>query len=154
MEQILTKAGALYRTLWGRSGASGDDSRRASDRSVSDAEASEKHSREEMLAPRAYASKTELVAETGVSPRDYLRAVLEAHDGRLSQRDMCEHTGWSSSTISCLLGQMDDRGDVVQIRLGRETLVFLPDAVPDIRDRERESPGERAIRPGGDADHS
>ena len=142
MTRIRTKVNTLCRRLRGGLGVPvrevGDGS--GTDRSTPDADGSDGE-QTAVLAPRAYGSKTELVEETDVSPREYLTAVLEAHDGRLSQREICEHTGWPSSTVSCLLGQMDDRGEVVRIRLGRKKLVFLPDDVPEIRETERDRPG-------------
>jgi hypothetical protein len=89
------------------------------------------------LEPEAFASKRELVEETGMRPREYFLALLEAREGRSRQQELCEHTGWPSSTVSCLLRRMDERGDVVRIRLGRDKFVFLPDAVPDAGEAER-----------------
>lgn len=151
MGQIRATVGALYRRLREGLGAPVRDGEGEeaveSGRSATDANGPDGETTAEMLAPRAYASSTELVKETGVTPRKYLRAVLDAHEGRLSQKEICEYTGWPSSTVSCLLGQMDDRGDVVRIRLGREKFVFLPDAVPEVRKTERERSGGAAFRP-------
>ncbi|MFC4439018.1 MULTISPECIES: helix-turn-helix transcriptional regulator [Natrialbaceae] len=71
-------------------------------------------------------SRDELL-EYGFTPEEYVRAVLEQHDGRFKQRLLAEEYGWSSSTVSRLLTDLEKRGVVDRYRLGREKVVCLPD---------------------------
>lgn len=71
--------------------------------------------------------------EYGYTPEEYVRAVLEQHDGRFKQRLLAEEYGWSSSTVSRLLTDLEKRGVVDRYRLGREKVVCLPDTAPGAR---------------------
>lgn len=74
-------------------------------------------------------SRTE-VLEYGMTPEEYVHAVLERHDGRLKQRRFMDDYDWSSATVSRLLSDLEDQGAVERYRLGREKVVCLPDAAP------------------------
>ncbi|TYL36033.1 MarR family transcriptional regulator [Natronococcus pandeyae] len=74
-------------------------------------------------------SRNELL-EYGYTPEEYVRVVLEQHDGRFKQRRLVEEYGWSSSTVSRLLTDLEKRGVVDRYRLGREKVVCSPDTAP------------------------
>ena len=67
------------------------------------------------------------ILEYGCTPADYVRAVLAEHGGRVKQRRFVDDYGWSPSTISRLLSDVEERGAIVRYRIGREKAVRLPD---------------------------
>ena len=75
-------------------------------------------------------SRNELL-EYGYTPEEYVRVVLERHDGRFKQRRLVEEYGWSSSTVSRLLTDLEKRDVVDRYRLGREKVVCSPDTAPN-----------------------
>jgi len=54
-----------------------------------------------------------------------VQKLLSTHDGRLKQSQIVEATEWSKSKVSRLLSSMEEEGEIVRIRLGRENLVCL-----------------------------
>lgn len=71
--------------------------------------------------------------ETGLDLETYVCRALEANGGRLWQQDICERTGWSPTTVSRTLSELEDTGPIVRVQFGRQKLVCLPDSVPDVR---------------------
>ncbi|MFC4543181.1 helix-turn-helix transcriptional regulator [Halosolutus amylolyticus] len=78
---------------------------------------------------RGPTSRSEIL-DHGISPEAYVRAVLEKHDGRLKQRRFADEYGWSASTVSRLLSDLEARGAIERYQLGREKIVCLPSEVP------------------------
>lgn len=74
--------------------------------------------------------RADVIVELGMSPAEYVCSGLESAGGRLRQQEICARTGWSEATVSRTLGEMEESELVFRIRLGRENLVCLPDAVP------------------------
>lgn len=64
--------------------------------------------------------------------RERVTGLLDDADGQLPQSEIVEGTHWSKAKVSRLLTKMDEDGDVVKIRLGRENLICLPRSVPEI----------------------
>lgn len=73
---------------------------------------------------------TDLLLERGVTREEYVREILEAHDGRLRQQRIKQYTGWSAASVSRLLGRMEDAGTITRFRIGNEKVVCVPDADP------------------------
>ncbi|ELY86961.1 helix-turn-helix transcriptional regulator [Natrinema altunense] len=69
--------------------------------------------------------------EYGVTPEEYVRAVLIEHGGRIKQRRFAERYGWAHATLSRLLSELEERDVIDRYRLGREKVVCLPDAIPE-----------------------
>lgn len=63
-----------------------------------------------------------------VTDEDRVRRALEAHGGRMRQRDLAEELGWSSSKTSRVLSDMAEAGTVEKLRLGRENVIDLVEA--------------------------
>lgn len=69
----------------------------------------------------------EQIIECGLVPRTYVHRVLAEHGGRMKQCRFAEEYGWSASTISRLLSELEDEGAIERYRLGREKVVCLPE---------------------------
>lgn len=59
------------------------------------------------------------------------RAIADA-GGQLRQQELLERSGWTKARMSRLLSAMAEAGTVVKIRVGRENVVCLADALPAI----------------------
>lgn len=71
----------------------------------------------------------------GDGPRtdaDHIEALLDDGGGRMRQTAIVQVTGWSKSKVSLLLSEMEADGRVRKVRIGRENLVLLPGAEPDV----------------------
>lgn len=75
--------------------------------------------------------KADLLRKTGLRPEEYLLRELERVGGHLEQKEIVEYTGWSDSTVSRLLGQMEAQGRIVRVQIGRGNTVYLPEFAPD-----------------------
>lgn len=73
-------------------------------------------------------SPEEVPVITGLTPEEYIEYVVSAAEGRLTQRALVNHTGWSPSVVSRLLSKMEEQGRLVLVSRGRMTLICLPDA--------------------------
>lgn len=77
-------------------------------------------------------TRSDIIAETGMTPNEYVREVLREHGGRAYQGTVGEETGLSTSGTSRLLSQMEEEGLITRISIGREKVVCLPDHEPEI----------------------
>lgn len=77
-------------------------------------------------------TRSDIIAETGMTPGEFVRALLEENGGRAYQGTICDETGLSKSATSRLLTQMEEDGTVTRISIGREKVVCLPDHEPEI----------------------
>lgn len=77
-------------------------------------------------------SKADVFIETGFTPKEYVLAVIESNGRRLKQQRICELTGWSDGTVSCILSEMEEAGTITRLRIGRGKVVFLPDAKSEL----------------------
>ncbi|AWB27079.1 helix-turn-helix transcriptional regulator [Halococcoides cellulosivorans] len=57
--------------------------------------------------------------------------LLEDADGRMKQTAIVEATGWSKSKTSMVLSGMADDEQIFKLKVGRENIVCLPEAVPE-----------------------
>lgn len=76
-------------------------------------------------------SKVDVVTETGLTPKEFLVAVVRIRGGRTYQKDLVETTGWSGSSVSRLLGELEADGVVERVQVGREKIVYLEESVPE-----------------------
>ncbi|WP_255168531.1 helix-turn-helix transcriptional regulator [Natrononativus amylolyticus] len=69
----------------------------------------------------------EQLLDCGHVPRTYVSEVLFEHGGRVKQCRFVEEYGWSASTISRLLTELEEDGEIERYRIGREKVVSLPE---------------------------
>ena len=60
-----------------------------------------------------------------------IKQLLRDAGGRAWQSDIVDQTGLSESLVSKAVNELDSRGAVEVVDLGRENLVCLPGSVPD-----------------------
>lgn len=70
----------------------------------------------------------DVLVETGLTPEEFVLEEIRSRGRPISQQEICRFTGWSDSRVSHILSEMEDAGTIGRVRLGRENLVFLPDA--------------------------
>lgn len=75
-------------------------------------------------------SRSEIL-EYGVSPARYVRAVVADRGGRMKQRRFVDEYGWSPSTASRLLSDLEERGAIRRYRVGQEKVVCVPGRGPE-----------------------
>jgi len=71
-------------------------------------------------------------SESTLSDEERILQMLDENDGRLWQRDIHEQTEWSKSKVSRLLSTMEGNGKVRKIAIGRENIITLPGAEPEL----------------------
>ncbi|WP_226007706.1 helix-turn-helix transcriptional regulator [Natrinema salinisoli] len=71
------------------------------------------------------------ILENGITPEEYVRAVLLEHGGRIKQQRFADRYGWSDATLSRLLSELEDGDAIKRYRVGREKVVCLPAALPE-----------------------
>lgn len=77
-------------------------------------------------------TRSDIIAETGMTPSEFVRTLLQENGGRAYQGTVCDETGLSKSATSRLLTQMEEEGQVTRLSIGREKVVCLPDHEPEI----------------------
>jgi hypothetical protein len=82
--------------------------------------------------PAGGRSLADFVLETGISPDEYVVNLLEERGGDLHQQEIIAEAGLNRSSVSRLLREMEENGQIRRVRLGTENEVYLPDAVPDL----------------------
>lgn len=125
VEQLLTDFTARLRE---EPADSGSAVTRRNQGAAPDAESFENEHQPALVGPDDGPTSRSELLEYGFTPEEYVRAVLEKHDGRFKQCRLVEEYGWSSSTVSRLLTDLERRGVVERYRVGREKVVRLPDA--------------------------
>ncbi|QLG27446.1 hypothetical protein HUG10_07735 [Halorarum halophilum] len=65
-----------------------------------------------------------------LQPDEFFTGLVEDEGGTLPQKEFTEFTDLSSSTISRILQEMENDGQVVRLQVGRENIVCLPEHVP------------------------
>lgn len=76
--------------------------------------------------PEPAVSDEELLADD-----DRVLRLLESNGGRMRQVSIVEETDWSKSKVSMLLSEMEEKGKVSKLRIGRENIVSLAGHEPD-----------------------
>lgn len=69
--------------------------------------------------------------------KDQILTILDAHDGRMYQQDVIVETGFSAGTVSRLLSEMEDDGQIARLRKGREKIVVDPELLPPLLTEKR-----------------
>lgn len=59
------------------------------------------------------------------SREEHVIRLLIANDGRIRQSSLIAETGWSQAKVSRLLQDMEEKGDISRIHVGRHNLVVL-----------------------------
>ncbi|WP_321113144.1 helix-turn-helix transcriptional regulator [Halorussus salinisoli] len=67
-----------------------------------------------------------------VSDAELVQRMLRAEGGRMRQSEIVDATGWSKAKVSRRLSAMADDGDVTKVEIGRENLICLDGAVPEL----------------------
>ncbi|WP_327050597.1 helix-turn-helix transcriptional regulator [Halomicrococcus gelatinilyticus] len=76
-------------------------------------------------------SMADFTLETGYTPERYVLELLDERGGEVRQQTVLEETGWARSTTSRVLSRLEERGEVVRVRVGAENVVYLPADAPD-----------------------
>ena len=76
-------------------------------------------------------SKQQVWIELGLSPDEFLVELVCRSGGRMWQADIVATTGWSKSTVSRHLGDLESRDAVARVQIGRRKLVGVPGEMPD-----------------------
>lgn len=79
------------------------------------------------------------VEDPMLTDEERVRRTIAAAGGRMRQRELVERSGWTKARVSRLVSAMAADGVVVKVRVGRENVLCLEEALPDIlRDDESE----------------
>lgn len=77
--------------------------------------------------PEALMNRSDITAELGVLPAEFVRGILEAEGGKLWQQDFQRYGNFSEGAISRLLQDLEGEGVITRYRIGKEKIVTLPD---------------------------
>lgn len=111
-------------------GNTGSDSRanRASER----AKSGTNHSTAiDELVARDRISKKDIRMATGLQPNEFLVELIHHNDGQMWQGELADVMGWSSSSMSRSLNELESAGEIERRQFGRRKRVFLPESKPD-----------------------
>lgn len=70
--------------------------------------------------------------ELGIPYDEFFCHLIEEQGGRLPQKTFNEVTNLSCSTVSRLLQEMEEDGQVVRVQVGRENVICLPEHAPSV----------------------
>lgn len=59
--------------------------------------------------------------------KDTLLKLIELYGGRVHQAELVTRTGWSKSTVSRHLSELETDGAITRVRIGRGKVVLFPD---------------------------
>jgi hypothetical protein len=76
-------------------------------------------------------SKQRVWMDLGLSPDEFLVELICRAGGRMWQADIVNTTGWSKSTVSRHLGELESSGTIERVQIGRRKLVGVPGEMPD-----------------------
>lgn len=80
--------------------------------------------------PSELCSRKDFLLELGIPHDAFFCQLIEEGGGTLPQKEFVEYSNLSSSTISRLLQEMEDDGQIGRVQMGRENIVYLPDHAP------------------------
>lgn len=72
-------------------------------------------------------SETDAQVIAGLSTREALLELVEAHGGRIKQADLVRCIGRSKSTVSRHLSELERAGEVTRVQVGNCKIVGFPD---------------------------
>ncbi|WP_449272357.1 helix-turn-helix transcriptional regulator [Halorarum halophilum] len=81
--------------------------------------------------PSEIRSQKDFLLKLGIPHYDLFCQLISENGGTLPQKGFATYANLSSSTISRLLQEMEDDGQVVRVRVGREKVVCLPEYAPE-----------------------
>lgn len=97
-----------------------------------DANAEAKHSTEiDRLVARDRITKKDIRMATGLQPNEFLVEVIHHNGGQMWQGELADAMGWSSSTMSRSLNELESAGKIERRQFGRRKRIFLPESTPD-----------------------
>ena len=82
--------------------------------------------------PPTSSPEPEVEDESLLTDDERIKRLLEQAGGRMSQSDIVENTHWSGPSVSRKLSDMEGRGLITRVQVGRGNLVFLEGHQPDI----------------------
>lgn len=65
-----------------------------------------------------------------LTPEEEVMTLLETHDGRLRQQDIVVETGYADGTVSQLLSEMEENGQITRYWKGGGKVVAFPELCP------------------------
>lgn len=75
-------------------------------------------------------TRTDVYVETGTTAEAHFLRLLEESGGELTQPEFSRLTGWSASTVSRILADLESREEVVRVHVGGRNVVYLPGDAP------------------------
>lgn len=81
--------------------------------------------------PSEIRSQKDFILKLGIPHDDLFCQLISENGGTLPQKEFATYANLSSSTISRLLQEMEDDGQVVRVQVGREKVVCLPEYAPE-----------------------
>ncbi|QLG26400.1 MarR family transcriptional regulator [Halorarum halophilum] len=83
------------------------------------------------LVARDRISKKDIRMATGLQPNEFLVELIHHNDGQMWQGELADVMGWSSSSMSRSLNELESAGEIERRQFGRRKRVFLPESKPD-----------------------
>lgn len=96
--------------------------------------------------PEDIDSQADIVQHVGLTPREFVIAVLHRHDGHVPQQAFTRYTDLSESSLSRLLGDLEADEQVERVQLGRQKVVCLPGKIPGDASDITSEPGSETTR--------
>lgn len=99
--------------------------------------------------PADIGSQSEIVEHVGLTPTEFVLALVEHHDGRIEQQAFTEYTALSESSLSRLLCDLETNDLVQRFQIGSRKVVCLPEDTPrrDVGHVGKDAPGEPSRTP-------
>lgn len=66
-----------------------------------------------------------------LTPEEHVITLLEEHNGRIRQQDIVAQTDYAAGTVSQLLSEMEDDGQITRYWKGDGKVVAVPELGPD-----------------------
>lgn len=80
--------------------------------------------------PAPDTTRAGVYVETGTTAEAHFLQLLEEEGGELAQTEFVRLTGWSASTVSRILTELEAEEEVVRVTIGVKNIVYLPDEAP------------------------
>ena len=68
---------------------------------------------------------------TGLQPNEFLVELVHHNGGQMWQGELADVMGWSSSSMSRSLKELESAGEIERRQFGRRKRVFLPESKPE-----------------------
>ncbi len=80
--------------------------------------------------PEVLETPSDVLELYGIMPEEYVCDLLAENGGKMRQQELKSHTDWTGPTVSRFLQQMEAEDEIVRVQIGREKVIFLPEAAP------------------------